>query len=216
MNADKKLQEILKVSLKYFARYGYKKTTMEDIARELEMTKGALYLYVKNKQDLYEKTIAENLIGWQSRVKEAVDKESNPIAKFVVLSFKAFQYLSENKDLRQVLVNNPEIFPIFDRHDPYSDINENSREMIKSILREGISQKVFRDIDVDSIAWLAFSVYKMFIIDTYILSDKKTTWKLFQDSVELAIHGLLKKPVDIQQLLIKKGGEIDNQKINLI
>ena len=115
-----------------------------------------------------------------------------------------------------MLVNNPEIFPIFDRHDPYSDINENSREMIKSILREGISQKVFRDIDVDSIAWLAFSVYKMFIIDTYILSDKKTTWKLFQDSVELAIHGLLKKPVDIQQLLIKKGGEIDNQKINLI
>ncbi len=180
------------------------------------MTKGALYLYVKNKKDLYEKTIAENLIGWQNKVKETVDKETDPITKFIVLSFKAFQYLSENKDLRQVLVNDPEIFPMFTRHDPYFDINENSREMIKSILREGISKKVFRNVDVDSIAWLAFSAYKMFIIDTYILTDNDTTWKLFQDSVELGIYGLLKKPIDIQNILIKKGGEIDSHRKHLI
>ncbi|MEW5785164.1 MAG: TetR/AcrR family transcriptional regulator [Bacillota bacterium] len=193
MNYESKLQELLDSSLKIFAQFGYKKATLEEIAGTLNMTKSALYVYVQNKRDLYEKTVAVALTRWQERVKEAVDQETEPAAKFTVLSLKAFQYLSENSDLRKVLIQDPDIFPMFPREDPYSAINDRSRKMLQEILEAGIEKDQFRRVDVQSITWLLFSIYKMFIIDSYIISEKDSTGQLFQEAVDLVMHGLLSK-----------------------
>jgi AcrR family transcriptional regulator len=192
MNSEEKLQEVLKVALKCFARFGYKKTTMEEIAGELGLTKGALYIYASNKEDLYQKAIAMALNSWQNRVREALNKETDPIVKLRLMSFKAFQYLAEDDELRQILVTDPEIFPMFPINDPYHEINEKSREMLRTIIADGIKTGVFRSVDLQSVTWLLFSIYKLFIIDTYIVSDKEATEKLFSDAVDFVLHGLLK------------------------
>ncbi|WP_024791735.1 TetR/AcrR family transcriptional regulator [Lebetimonas sp. JS138] len=46
-------QKIIKTALKHFAINGYKNTSMQDIAEELNITKPALYYHFKNKNDLY-------------------------------------------------------------------------------------------------------------------------------------------------------------------
>ncbi|WP_084029301.1 TetR/AcrR family transcriptional regulator [Lebetimonas sp. JH292] len=46
-------QKIIKTALKHFAINGYKNTSMQDIAKELNITKPALYYHFKNKNDLY-------------------------------------------------------------------------------------------------------------------------------------------------------------------
>ncbi|SDI24846.1 transcriptional regulator, TetR family [Alteribacillus persepolensis] len=50
--AAKKKEEILRSASKIISRRGYDGATMEDIAAELLMTKGALYYYFKNKEEL--------------------------------------------------------------------------------------------------------------------------------------------------------------------
>mgnify|MGYP002152301686 CR=1 FL=1 len=192
MAAEQKMQDVFTASLRCFARFGYKKATMEEIAGELGLTKGALYSYADNKEDLYQKTIADALTRWQDRVKDEVDKKNDPRDKFEVMSFKAFQYLAEDNDLRQVLVNDPNIFPMFPKEDRFYEINENSRKLLSSIIEEGIESGLFRQVDLESVSWLLFSIYKMFIIDTYIVSEKEATEKLFKDAVDLITHGLLK------------------------
>lgn len=193
MDNQQKLKELFQASLKVFARYGYKKATLEDIAAELGMTKGALYLYVKNKRDLYERTVAEALTRWQERVGEAVQKEADPVNKFTVLAYSAFQYLTEDEELRNVLVHDPEIFPMFPREDPYFAINERSRNMLKAVLKEGIEKKAFREVELESMVWLLFSMYKMFIIETYIIRGKESTLNLFNQALELVLQGLINK-----------------------
>ncbi len=193
MASEDRLLEILKASQRVFARFGYKKTTMEEIAGELNMTKGALYLYARNKKDLYEKTVMEGLTGWQSRVREAVDRAGGPREKFKTMCLKAFQYLADHEELRRILIHDPEIFPMFPSPDPYHDINENSRNLIRQILGEGISSGEFRSLDIEGTVWFLFSIYKMFIIDTYIRADKENSLKLFQDAVDLVLYGLLHK-----------------------
>lgn len=188
-----KLQELFRISLHIFGRYGYKKTTMEDIAAELGMTKSALYLYIKNKRDLYEKTVAAALERWQARVREAVSAEAEPLGKFDALADHAFLYLAEDEDLRNVLVHDPGIFPMFPAEDPYFEINERSRNMIKEILEEGVRQHVFREVDAGSTVWLFFSLYKMFIIETYVNRGKESTLDLFHHTIDLVTHGLLIK-----------------------
>lgn len=48
----KRKEEILKSALSLLAEKGYHGTTMEDIASHLLMTKGSIYYYFKDKQDL--------------------------------------------------------------------------------------------------------------------------------------------------------------------
>lgn len=49
---DEKLIEILKRSGEIFMRYGIKSVTMDDVARELKISKKTLYKYVKDKKEL--------------------------------------------------------------------------------------------------------------------------------------------------------------------
>ncbi|MGH7804297.1 MAG: TetR/AcrR family transcriptional regulator [Candidatus Binatia bacterium] len=50
--AERKRHEILQAGLKVFARKGFHAATMDDIALELDATKGFLYYHFRNKEDL--------------------------------------------------------------------------------------------------------------------------------------------------------------------
>ena len=46
-------QQILKAAIKRFAKHGLKKTTLEEVARDLRIGKATIYHYFKSKEDLY-------------------------------------------------------------------------------------------------------------------------------------------------------------------
>ena len=47
-------KKITNVGLEVFARKGYRQTTMNDVAKEMNVTKPTIYLYFKNKEQLLE------------------------------------------------------------------------------------------------------------------------------------------------------------------
>lgn len=55
---DPRQQIILTAAWNAFAAYGYRKTSMDDIARGAAMSRPALYLHYRNKQDIF-RTIAQ-------------------------------------------------------------------------------------------------------------------------------------------------------------
>jgi AcrR family transcriptional regulator len=50
---DEKRKELLEKALQCFTRYGYAKTTLDDVAKEAGMNKATLYHYFKNKEALF-------------------------------------------------------------------------------------------------------------------------------------------------------------------
>ncbi len=48
-----KKEEILEVAKVHFAKKGYEKTSLEDVAKDLNITKPALYYHFKNKEMIY-------------------------------------------------------------------------------------------------------------------------------------------------------------------
>ena len=55
---DPRQQIILTAAWNAFAAYGYRKTSMDDIARGADMSRPALYLHYRNKQDIF-RTLAQ-------------------------------------------------------------------------------------------------------------------------------------------------------------
>jgi AcrR family transcriptional regulator len=58
--AERKRDEIVRAGLKVFAEKGFAGATMDDIALELEATKGLLYYHFKTKEDLLREILARN------------------------------------------------------------------------------------------------------------------------------------------------------------
>jgi AcrR family transcriptional regulator len=190
MKPRENIETIYQTAIEVFAQYGFPKTTMEDIAGRLSMTKGNLYLYAKNKQDLYHKTAAFALLKWQGKVAESVGNESDVKQKFLTMCFKAVEYLAGDTHLRNLLIRDPDIFPMFPVKDPFESINRNSIELIKSILRQGLEEGAFRPFDIDRISEVIFMIYKMFIIRMYIKTDDRGLHEMFEDTVDLCTRGL--------------------------
>ena len=192
MKKEEKTEEIYRVALKVFAEYGFRKTTIEDIAAALGIANGTLYLYAENKKVLYHKAVAWGFGLWQSRVKTAVAEADGPLQKLEVISRKAYEYLDEDKSLRGILEKDPELFPFFPSKDPFSDINNESIKMLKEILDEGVNSGIFEIPDVDAAARFMFSIYVMFIQQTYISPEGDETGYIYENAIKLITRGLIK------------------------
>ena len=194
MNKDKRLEEIYRAALCEFSEFGYNRANITGIAAKLGMTKGNLYFFISSKKELYHDAIAWGLKNWQEKVFVEVGRVSDPIQKFRVLCEFSYRYLAEDPVLREVLTKDKSLFPIDPMNDgSFSEIHNNSINMIASILAEGRAEGIFRNgFDLDHISQLTYSIYVMFIVKTYILSNKHSFEDYFNDAVELILRGVLK------------------------
>ena len=81
---DRKRQAILAATGRSIARYGYDSTSLDDVAKELGISKPALYYYVKNKQEaLYQGHQLAFELGDRARlaaISEGADARSTLLA----------------------------------------------------------------------------------------------------------------------------------------
>lgn len=189
---EQKLDSILRTALELFAHYGYKKTTLEDVARELDMTKSNLYFYVTNKKDLYEMAVKLAFREWQESVAEKVVSVDDIAEKFSVLCKSSLAYLVDHENLRSVFIRDPGIFTLYPSEDRFYKINQGAIKMIEDILAEGIKQGRFHKVDVKHTAEFFFSVYIMFLIKTYVKSEGVSAMRMYDEGLDLILRGLCK------------------------
>jgi len=184
---------ILDAALKVFSRYGYKKSTLEDIANELSMTNTAMYANATSKRDLYEQTVRYDMKRCQGSVQQAVSKQSTAQGKLTKLCESALYYLAKDAEFCALLRSDPGIFPMFPTVDPYEEINRDSVLMIERIIQFGQETGEFRAVDASGSAEVLFSIYKNFIIHTYINSEEDYTSRYLPITLELLLNGLLRE-----------------------
>lgn len=83
---EDKLEPILEGTLKVFMRYGIKSLTMDDIARELGISKKTLYKYVADKNELVQKAVTMHVSCERSIVEDVFGKQLNAIDEHFEIS----------------------------------------------------------------------------------------------------------------------------------
>lgn len=97
-------RRILDATAALVARYGYDKTTMDDIAREAGVSKGALYLHFKSKEALLETLILRESEDISERLFARVMADPDGGSLFKIYSF-SLQAIAENPLLRALYAN---------------------------------------------------------------------------------------------------------------
>jgi len=92
---EEKLKQIIDDSHQIFMRFGIKSMTMDDIARQLKISKKTLYKYVKDKNDLV-KLVIENYCDLdRSNCKKIILKSENAIDEIIEISKHVSNMISE-------------------------------------------------------------------------------------------------------------------------
>jgi len=172
---EEKRDIIINAAEGQFVRFGFRKTTMEDIAKAAGIGKATLYYYFKSKEDIFA-AMAEQVA--QACIKVIVDATQTgktPQAKLRIFGHSLTQFMKEKIDyyatFREELV---EIFP---------SIRKNQKKAeglglaaLQSILQEGVEQHVFAIADVEATAHLLLLLMQE-LAERIIIEENRTTWE---------------------------------------
>ncbi|MCD6415998.1 MAG: TetR/AcrR family transcriptional regulator [Planctomycetes bacterium] len=74
--------QILRAAKTLFGRYGFRKTSLADVAGEARMGKSSIYYYFTSKEDLFRAVVDAEFKTLSARVRDAIASESSPEASF--------------------------------------------------------------------------------------------------------------------------------------
>lgn len=147
MSGKSRWDEILVVSARLFCDKGFLATTMDDIAAELNITKPALYYYIKTKHDLLyvicESAIKELIEG----VRRINESPGGPEEKLHELIRWHVTMFARNGDILTVYLADESELPA-DKRSLIRGMSREYESIYREIVRRAIDEKVFRELDV--------------------------------------------------------------------
>ena len=100
--------DILEAAKTVFFEHGFQAATMEQIAREAELSKGTLYLYFSSKEELYVTVFMEGLDELNRRLRRAVEQGKGSEDRLRSLGRAYLDFYCEQKnyfDIKLSLLN---------------------------------------------------------------------------------------------------------------
>lgn len=144
---DVNRETILQIAQEIFSKFGYKKTTLDDIANAVRKGKSSLYYYFSSKEDLFQAVIAKEVDILKQALEKVVFRSMDPeekLREYILTKLRTFRDLA---NLYNALENDVTAIGFI------NDIKEKNEKdeirMIKRILIEGVRRDKFQIDDLN-------------------------------------------------------------------
>jgi AcrR family transcriptional regulator len=91
-------ETILKAAEEVFFAKGYESTTVDDVAHRVELSKGTVYLYFRNKEDLYLALCTKALEALNKQYAEAAKAEKLGLDKLLAIAYTYLRFAQQQPD----------------------------------------------------------------------------------------------------------------------
>lgn len=142
---DLNRENILKIAREIFSKYGYKKTTLDDIANAVRKGKSSLYYYFKSKEDLFQAVIMKEVDILAHELEIVINRNTDPVDKlrdYILTKLTTFRSLA---NFYHALENDITAIGFID--DVKRRYEQDEIRMIKRILIEGVRKNEFEIYD---------------------------------------------------------------------
>ncbi len=189
-----------------FLKYGIRNISMDDIARELGISKKTLYVYFENKNDLLEKIVDFSDEHEKLQFEKCKDASLNAIDKLLMVSKMVYQSIKQfNPNILFELEKfYPELYQKF-----YSRKKEHIYQSVLLNLSQGIEEGLYREnLDKEVVAVLYIQKLVGLQSDEFKQMQDYSEEKLFEVMFENHIRGIANengiKHLDEQKKLLNK------------
>ena len=190
-----KLNLIIEAAQKRFGLFGVEKTSMREIADDLNLSKASLYYYFPDKENLYKAVVQKEQEEFTFKISEIIISIKEPdqvLREYSVARLSYFRTLLNLSRLR--LEAYSDLKPLI--RETISKFKEKEKEIIIKIFNKGIKMGVFSIEDTDRTASLFLELLRGLRIS--VVNNKKT---LFIEQEEY--DSLLDKTIEFTEIFIK-------------
>ncbi len=159
---DKKIkteQNIIKAAKEVFSVYGYKKTSMDDIANSANMGKSTLYYYFKDKESIFDRVVNLESKVLKEDIMNFVDKEDDPKSKLSCYVKKRFQMTDRLFNYYSIIKKE-----YYSHYDFIEKIREKHLQeevnIITDILKSGVKENLFVIKNIEITAYTIITTMK--------------------------------------------------------
>jgi AcrR family transcriptional regulator len=142
VNKEEFKKKVIITAGQIFSRYGFKKTTMDEIAKAIRMGKSSIYYYFKSKEEIFEAVVLYEANILRNELTASIKSTDSPVDKmrnYVFVRMKSFEKLSNYYNA------------IFDKNLDHFEFIESIRSrydreelaILRLILYHGARRKVF-------------------------------------------------------------------------
>lgn len=189
-----KQEQIINVARDLFTTYGYKRVSMDEIAREANVTKKTVYSYFKSKEELLKYFINEEILNMKNIV-EKTENHNLPYFKNVHnVIYKLLEYKNESKFIKSIM-RDGEVFNNKVIIENLKQIDSEIQNYIQKRLQEAVDKGY---VEVDDVEITAFLIYKMYIALMFEWSDKKIDKQKIADNIIKILKNGLKGKKDVK------------------
>ena len=146
---DARTQELLAAALDIFVERGYAATRLDDVAARAGVSKGTLYLYFENKEELFKAVVRENLVPALNEAEDYVENYSGSstdlLREFILAWWKrigATKLSGITKLMMAESGNFPDVANFY-----HEEVISRGNALIIRVLERGMKNGEFRRID---------------------------------------------------------------------
>jgi len=189
---DKVRNRIVHVASKIFTRFGFRKTSMEEIAMAAGMGKSSIYYYFKSKEEIFKAVVEKEADELREDLRQEIRKYDDPIDQlktYVLFRMHKIKTVTNFYDAlkSEHLSHLVFIEKIRNRFD------QEEIKIVRQILQRGIDRSQFIISDPDLGAVAIFTVMKGLEIPLFIKKQYGNVEDRLDSLIRILFYGLEKR-----------------------
>ncbi|OWW19108.1 TetR/AcrR family transcriptional regulator [Noviherbaspirillum denitrificans] len=197
---DARPQELLAAALDLFVERGFAATRLDDVAARAGVSKGTLYLYFTNKEELFKAVVRENVVpvlGEAEGILESFEGSTVELFREMVLGWWERIGATKLSGITKLMMAESSNFPEVARfyHD---EVIQRGNAMIARMLRRGVERGEFRPVDIEHATQLVCSPMIMLMMWKHSFAECRTEQfspeAYLNSFVDLFLNGMLTQP----------------------
>jgi AcrR family transcriptional regulator len=194
---DARPQELLAAALDLFVERGFATTRLEDVARRAGVSKGTLYLYFTNKEELFKAVVRDSIVPAIGDAEQSIagfEGHSADLLRSVIIAWWQRRGATKASGLAKLIMaeaaNFPDIACFYQE-----EVITRGTSMIASMLDRGVERGEFRPMDVTIMTQVLIAPMLMLMTWKHSVGpcdQSRLDPIAFIDAfLEMALHGLL-------------------------
>ena len=197
-------EEIVNAALATFAEFGFAATRLDDVAARAGVTKGTIYLYFKNKEDLFQAVVRQTVIPKLDRAEQEVREWPGTTAELLRHMVRGW-WTSVGKTplagVVKLIVAEATNFPDVTRF-YHKEVIRRGHSLFAQVLQRGVDSGEFRPVDVPLTVRLVTAPMLMAVVHSqslYRCVRETIDWDRYVEThLEMLLRGL--SPASIGEL----------------
>ncbi|MBL8950282.1 MAG: TetR/AcrR family transcriptional regulator [Myxococcaceae bacterium] len=161
---------IIVAAVKCFARFGFKKASVDEIAKDAGVAKGTVYLAAENKEDLLYQALLHELREWNAQMSKLIDPRRDALEILMDLATRGLESLPQRPLIKQLFEG--DMHAMLPRwQDRFDELTRLGRRNTVEVLNLGVKQGRFRgDLDAEETAALLMDLQ----VSTMLFHNRET------------------------------------------